>query len=182
MNLRKTLVAAGLGVSLATAGLLAPAHALGTVTTFQLGGGALSVSEPAPVNLGLVAPGSLVVQGNLGTVTVNDTRGALVAAWTSSVTSTEFLNTTTGGTTANEKVALANIAYTSGAGTNGAGTVGAFVPGVVASMALPAAVRLAGTFAGVGSNSVSWDPTLVVTLLPSQVAGTYQGTVTHSVA
>ncbi len=70
-------------------------------------------------------------------------------------------------------MATTNIAYVSGART-GTGT-GTFVPGVLANGAGP-------TWAGVGNNSGSWNPTLTLTLLGSQVAGTYTGTVTHSIA
>lgn len=47
-----------------------------------------------------------------------------------------------------------------------------------ASLALGVSVAYVGS----GCNVVSWDPTLTFTLLPTQVAGTYQGTVTHSVS
>jgi hypothetical protein len=181
MNLRKTLVAALAGLAIAGSANLTPASA--TNATFTIGGGSLAVSDPtSTVNLGNVTPGSLVFAPQLGAVTVADSRGALVAAWTATVTSTDFVNVTTGGTSANEKVAVANIAYASGLGTNGTGTSGVFVPGVIASMALPAAVRVGGSFAGTGANSVSWNPTVSFTLLPTQTAGTYQGTITHSIA
>jgi hypothetical protein len=43
--------------------------------------------------------------------------------------------------------------------------------------------RTAFTLAsGVGDNSLSWNPTLIVAVPAAAVAGTYTGTVTHSVA
>jgi hypothetical protein len=34
----------------------------------------------------------------------------------------------------------------------------------------------------VGNNTTTWNPTLIVTIPSTAVAGTYTGTVTHSVA
>lgn len=153
------------------------AHAAGTSGTFTLTSGTLSISQPASASLGSAAVGSLTLSGSLGAVTVTDNRGALTATWTSSVTSTDF---TTGGGTTFEKVTAANIAYTAGAATSSTG-VGAFVPGTIAQMSNTTA-GTAGTWAGTGNNSVTWNPTLAFTLSASQVAGTYTGTVTHSVA
>jgi hypothetical protein len=109
-------------------------------------------------------------------VQVTDTRGSLVAAWTATVSSTDF---TTGGASSNETVAKALISYSSGSATKGAGQVGVMTPSVGLTLAAPA---VAGIWAGVGNNTVSWNPTLSFSLLASQVAGTYSGTITHSVA
>ena len=184
MKIRRTIVAAVSGLALA-GGAVALPSAQATEAHFTIGGTGLAVSEPAPaggVDLGTVAAGSLAHSGNLGEVTVTDGRGALVAAWTATVTSTDFVRQGAGATpAANEVVPKANISYVSGVATDSSG-VGAFVPGVSLTMDLPAALRIAGTWAGTGTNSASWDPTLAFTLLGSQVAGTYAGTVTHSVA
>ncbi len=132
---------------------------------------------PASASLGSFPTGSTLVSGQLGSTTVNDTRAALVAQWSASVSSTDFLNTTTGGTSASETVAKANVAYTTGLPSSTTGT-GTFVPVGAASLAVSG---VAGTWAGVGNNSATWDPTVAMTLLGSQVAGTYSGTITHSV-
>lgn len=181
--MRKALALGTAAASLA--GLVAaasPAGAADTVATFTLTGNAsgLAISVPAgtagsPVDLGSAATGALTVGGQLGNVTVTDTRGALVAAWTATATSTAF---TTGGGSANETVPTSRIAYSSGAGTAAAGQLGTMTPGVSPAMTAPALM----VWAGVGNNTVTFNPTLSFTLLPSQVAGTYQGTVTHSVA
>lgn len=153
-----------------------------TTTTFTLTAGALGISVPASASLSSAAAGAASLTGQLGTVTVTDARGALVSTWTAGVSSTDFLNTTTGGTTANEKVVKANVGYASGVGTAGLGQVGAMVPtGAVTPVALGSAATGA-SWTGVGNNTVSWNPTLTFTLLPSQVAGTYSGTITHSVS
>lgn len=148
-----------------------------TPATFTLTAGSLAISVPTTsVDLGSVPTGSVTLSGQLGSVTVTDTRGNAVATWTATVTATAF---TTGGGTANETVAASNLAYSSGLPTATSG-VGAFVPGVVATLA--SGGTAAAWTGGVGTNSATWNPTLTVTLPPGAVAGTYSGTITHSVA
>jgi hypothetical protein len=151
-----------------------------TTTTFTLtaNSSGLAVSVPASAsNIGTAATGATSVSGSLGTITVTDPRGALVANWTATVSSTDF--TTGSSPSANETVLKSAITYSSGVGTALAGQVGAMVPSVGASLASSAT---AATWAGAGNNTVSWTPTLSFALLPSQIAGTYTGTVTHSVS
>ena len=163
----------------------------GTVSTFSLtSAGGLSLSVPngtdsAPLALSNTAgtgnatttTGSLSLAGKLGSVTVTDSRGALTATWIAKVTSTSF---TTGGGSTNETVLPTNIVYGSGSPTNDTSIyTGTFTP-TVAGLTLDA-LGTAGAWTGVGNNTVSWNPTLTFTLLPSQVAGTYKGTITHSV-
>src|SRR5439155_751601 len=83
-------------------------------------GGALSITVPAStVNLGSTAAGSLSYgPAALGSTTVADNRGNLVAVWTVTVSSTDFANTTTGGSSADETVTKANVAYVSGPATS----------------------------------------------------------------
>jgi hypothetical protein len=77
-------------------------------------------------------------------------------------------------------VALVDINYSSGATTGHSG-LGAFVPG--SSTTGLAAPGTAGSYTGdAGNSSTTWNPTLTFTLASSQVAGTYSGTITHSVA
>jgi hypothetical protein len=158
-------------------GSTAYAAAGDTATTFSLTGGSISISVPATATLGSTTTGSAsLANQSLGNVTVTDLRGNLVAQWTATVSSTDF---TTGGGTADERVVKGNVAYSSGAGTAAAGQVGAFVPVVGTALSAPAT---AGTWAGVGNNTVTWAPTVTFTLIPSQVTGTYSGTINHSVA
>lgn len=177
--------ALGLAGGLAAGG--APSATAGTDAYFQVSGSGLAVSEPTAsggVNLGSVAAGSLVHSSQLGNVAVTDNRALplSLAVWTATVSSTDFVRDGAAATpAANEKVAKANIAYSAGSPSIQNG--GVFTPGTVASMDLPDASRVAGTFAGVGGvNAVTWNPTVTFTLLNSQVAGTYRGTITHSVA
>lgn len=171
-------------VGLAVAGLAGPAQAVttdNTTATFTITAGELAITVPAStvaLATGTVNTGAATAAGQLGPVTVSDTRGALLNNWTTTVSSTTFVlpGTTP---TADETVAVNKIAYSSGAATASSG-LGAFVPGVLVNGALPGT---AGSHTALAGNSSStWNPTLTFTLLSSQVAGTYTGTITHSVA
>ncbi len=121
------------------------------------------------------------LQGTIGPVTVTDLRGTLLGSWTAQVSSTDF---TTGGGTANETIPKADAAYASGPATSTSG-IGTFVPGqltVLLAQPLTTQITAFTATALVGNNTVTWNPTLRVTIPNSAVAGTYTGTVTHSVA
>ena len=187
--MRKSLAVAVAAFSVAGVGALVPTAASAaclpsagctTATVTISGGSTLAIAVPdgsvTPVHLATVATGATTASGSLGSVTVTDNRGALPATWTASAVSTAF---TTGGATANETIAATNITYSAGTGTAGAGQVGTFTPTGVTPMAVSAPV---GAWAGAGNDTVTWNPTLSFVLLPSQVAGTYTGTVTQSVS
>ena len=161
----------------ASALVFAVPSASATSATFTLSGGGLSITEPASATLGSAATGATSLAGSLGSVTVSDLRGKLTATWTASVTSTDF---TTGGGSTYETVPAGSIAYNSGLATATNG-VGAFTAGVLTGLSNTTA-GTAGSWTGTGNNSATWDPTITFTLSPSQVAGTYSGTITHSVA
>ena len=170
-------------LSLASAGSLtlatAPADAAQGVT-FTLTAGALTVSDPANKSLGSVATGTATVSSTLGNTTVSDARGALLGAWTASVSSTDF---TTGTATADETIAKAQVDYYSGLATATSGTA-VFVPGQATALNAEAlsASRTAYSATGVvGNNSATWVPTVVVNIPADSVAGTYSGTITHSI-
>ena len=149
-----------------------------TTTTFTLTGGSLSVTAPASVNLGSGAAGSAFT-GALGTVTVSDLRGGLLSSWTTAASTGDF---TTGAATANETIAKAQVSYWSGAATASSG-IGTFLPGQLTGLLkviLSAAQTAFSATVTVGNNSASWNPTIVVDA-SSAVAGTYSGTITHSV-
>lgn len=168
------------GVALAAlVGAAGPAQAADTIATFQITAGTLGITVPAStvaLATGTVNTGAATASGDLGTVSVADNRGALVNSWTTTVSSTTFV---TGTATANETVAKTNIAYASGVADSTTG-LGTFVPGTLATMAV--AGTAAAWTGSAGNNTAAWNPTLTFTLLPSQVAGTYTGTITHSVA
>ena len=189
--MRKPLVLAVATVMSVGLAALVPATASAagsgdTASTFTLTGNAsgLSIAVPdgstTPVDLGSTTTGSASLTHALGNVTVTDTRGSLAATWTVTGSTTNFV---TGGSTANETVAKANVGYYAGAGTAQAGQLGAFTPVGTALTPVPlAAATPVGAWAGVGNNTVSFNPTVTFTLLPSQIAGTYSGTITHSVS
>jgi hypothetical protein len=173
--------AAATGLALAAlTGTASPAQAADTTTTFTLTGGGLAVSAPASSALGSVATGTATATAQLGSVTVSDARGALLGAWTSAVTSTDF---TTGLATANETIVNDSADYWSGAVAS-TGT-GVFVPGqlLAANKVTLAASRTAASATGVvGNNTATWNPTVIVNVPSAAVAGAYSGTITHSVA
>ena len=185
MRTRSKLATIALSTGLAFAGFAGisgsaqAATSGGTIATFTISAGSLAITIPAStvaLATGTVATGATSASGPLGPVTVEDTRGALLNGWTNTVSSTTFV---TGGSTANESVALTNIAYSSGLSTASSG-LGVFVPSGTVSDFTTA--KAAGTHTALaGNSSTTWNPTLTFTLLSSQVAGTYTGTITHSV-
>jgi len=182
--MRKQLVALTIAGT-ALAGLFgAPAaHAEDTDTTFVLSAaGGLSISVPATSELSAgTATNAGTLTAQLGAVSVTDQRGALLGTWTASVTSSDF---TTGDETAAETITNAGVAYASGAATATTG-VGVFTPGQATTalrQALSAQRTAFAATAAVGNNSVSWNPTIVVTIPSAAVVGTYAGTITHSAA
>lgn len=167
-----TLTTAALVASLSAS----PAQAGDTTGTFSLTGGGLSITVPVSVGLGSAATGSGSMSGQLGTVTVTDARGNVSATWTAVVSSTDW---TTGAGGAAETVAKASVNYAPGATTASSPVGGVFTPGVTGALGSP---RTAYSAVAVGNNSASWNPTLTVTLPAQAVAGSYTGTITHSVS
>lgn len=181
----KLRVGAGAALAIAVALVVASggsANAADSTVTFNVTTGALAVTVPAATLLGSAAPGT-PISAQLGPVTVTDARALLTPTWAATVTSSAF---TTGGGTGPETIPTTDVSYWSGPATASApGTGETFVPGqltagdAVALSTSPTAMSLT---AGVGDNSATWDPTLVVTPPTSAVGGLYSGTVTHSVA
>jgi hypothetical protein len=88
-------------------------------------------------------------------------------------------NFTTGGGGTNAVVTNSNVTYTSGSATSTSGT-GTFVAQAGATLGTQ---RVAARWtSGAGNNWASWNPTLTLALSRQLIAGTYTGTVTHSVA
>lgn len=143
----------------------------------------LTITVPnGPVNIGSGTPGGQI-SGQLGSVTVSDQRAALTATWTASVIAATG-GFTTGGGTAAETIPNTDVLYWSGAATATTGT-GTFVPGqanAAAAQSLDVSRTAFSKTTGSGDNSATWDPTIVVNVPASAVAGTYTGTVDHSVA
>jgi hypothetical protein len=179
--MRRRTVRLLVALVLGTAILSLPAHADDTTTTFTLSAGPLAISVPASASLGSMATGTASLSAQLGAVTVSDTRGALGEDWTATVSSTDY---TTGGATADETIANDDVSYWSGAATAATG-VAVRLPGQLLAanaQSLSTSRTAFSASATLGNNSTTWNPTLVVTIPSDAVAGTYSGTVTHSVA
>ncbi|GAB1819960.1 hypothetical protein [Herbidospora sp. RD11066] len=147
----------------------------------RLANAGLAITAPTSRALGSTTIGG-ELSAQLGTVTVSDTRGlGGLLGYTATVSSTNF-TTTIGGNTST--IAKAHISYWSGPATSFSG-IGVFTPGQ-ATAALAAA--LTGTVTAftvtlaVGNTSGTWNPTVIVRVPSSAVAGSYSGTITHSVA
>lgn len=171
-------VGAAVGVTVGVAGSAGAADTGDTgdtATTFTLTGGALSISAPQTADLGSATVASPTVSGQLGNVTVDDTRGSLVANWTAKVSATDF---TTGAGSPAETITKDGLAYVAGAAVSSTGT-GAFAPGVSGPLGLQ---LTAYSHVGTGVNSVTWNPSVTITVPVGKVAGTYTGTITHSVS
>jgi hypothetical protein len=147
-----------------------PASASDSTVTFTATGGSLSISSAASVTL----------SGGT-TTTVTDARGT-ATGWTASVYSTT-------GFTASGNPAITNAAvtYTSGSTT---GTTAPGTPTITAASAgspgaTTGAAKTAYTYANAtaGGNTISWNPTMAVTIpLTAQAGAAYSGTVSHQVA
>lgn len=174
-KMRRSFLACAAAVSAAMA-IALPASADDTTTTFTITAGTLDITVPGTSNLGSVATGAANVSAQLGSVSVADERGGLEAAWTATVSSTTF---TTGGATAPETVAASAVNYSAGAATSTTGTA-TFTPGTAGSLASPRTAFSASAITG--NNTAAWNPTITITLGAQAVAGTYTGTITHSVA
>lgn len=167
------VLAVGAGLIAATA---LPASAADTTVTFSITTAGLTISAPDSANIGSVASGATSISGQIGPVTVTDQRGTLNGSWNATVISTDF---TTGGGTGPETIPNINNTYSPGPATSTTGT-GTFTPGPGGIINVPR-VAFTGT-ALTGNNSATWNPTLTVNIPSATVAGTYSGTVTHSVA
>lgn len=155
----------------------------GTGVTFEITGATLDIVVPAAADLGGTGAPGTALSGLLGLVTVTDGRASADASWVTTATSTNF---TTGAAGPTETILATELDYWSGAATATTGT-GTFTP---AQPTAPDAEALDATApltvfthtGGTGNNTASWNPTLVVNIPLDAEAGTYTGTVTHSVA
>ncbi|MEU0570723.1 hypothetical protein ABZ297_35755 [Nonomuraea sp. NPDC005983] len=144
-------------------------------------GDGLQVTVPGgSADIGNGTPGSQI-SGQLGSITVTDHRTALTAGWTATVWGTDF---TTGGGSGAETVPNSAVSYWSGPATAKTGT-GTFVPGqptAADAETLNGYYTAFSKISGFGDNSATWNPTIVIDVPGQAVAGTYTGTVSHSVA
>ncbi|MEV0808398.1 hypothetical protein [Micromonospora sp. NPDC050200] len=148
-----------------------------TAATFDVTAGVLEITVPDTADLGTGTPGSAIT-GSLGAVSVSDQRASTTPNWTASVISTDF---TTGAGGTGQVVPATSITYASGTVTPGAGQTGTCNASTATPLDNTTPITAASHTGGSGNNTCSWNPTLVVTVATTNVAGTYSGTVTHSV-
>jgi hypothetical protein len=179
ISLRTKLTATAIGGLALTALAAGPALAAGdTTTTFTHTAGSLGVSVPSSADLSSsTGIGITSLSGQLGAIQVTDNRGSLAASWAATVASSDF---TTGGAGAHETIPKANVLYTSGGATASSG-LGVDVPSLPA-MSLDSPKTAFAHTGVIGSQSTTWNPTVAVNVPTDAVAGTYSGTITHSVA
>lgn len=198
MKIRSKIAVAttsGLLAAGALAGLAPAVHATGATITLT-SAGTLSISEPSgTVSLGTTATKiGAWTSAAFGNVTVTDDRTGLVSvggltpnAWTATATLSNFPLTTTapvGATVAQTSILATSMTYNTNASpTVGTGSTAGSVFTPVATIPVVAAGTpvVVGTMASTGPNSQTWSPTVAVALV-NQVAGTYTGTITHSVS
>ncbi|MER7330923.1 MULTISPECIES: hypothetical protein [unclassified Micromonospora] len=165
-------------VALATPAAAAPTG--DTIVTFTVAAADLNISVPSGVNLGSVFSGG-VLTGELGTVTVTDSRAALNATWSVNVSASSFA---TGDATPEETISPALVEYWSGGFTGRTGT-GDLVPGQPTqadAISLSTPRTAFSKTSGSGNNSASWAPDIRIAVPETAVGGTYTGVITHSVA
>jgi hypothetical protein len=173
MRTRSLLVVAAAG--LLSLGIALPASADTTTASVTVTGGTLTISAPAAAgSLGSIANSVSggTISGTLGQVQVNDARSAAAGSgWVASVISTAF--TPSSGPT----IGAASVGYVAGPITKvGTATFTANDPPDLTGAV--AAVTATGI---TGDNSATWNPTINVAVAGGKAAGTYSGTITHSV-
>ncbi|MBQ1024387.1 hypothetical protein [Micromonospora sp. C95] len=175
------LLAALLGVIIILVGA-APAEAAAPVgRTVQLAATpGVDITVPATVNLGTAFVGG-VLTGSLGRVEVTDFRGPVNPnTWVATVSATVF---TTGGGGAQRTISNASVFYWSGPAvqSTGGGTLVPGQPTQAQAVALNVTRQAFRKTSGNGNNRVAWNPSLRIVVPTGIVAGTYRGTITHSV-
>lgn len=182
MRARLILAASTAALALAGSVFAAVPASASTGVTFTVNAGALTITEPAgPASLGSVTstPAGTTTSGSLGSTTINDARGSL-AGWSLSVASTDFTTSAPVHTIAAGQAVM----YLPTPATVTAGVAVVTNTHVAAGTGLGLANSAAAFMTAVttGSNTVTYNPTIQVTLASTVVAGTYTGTVTQTVA
>lgn len=141
--------------------------------------GELSISAPATADLGSVSPGGTISE-NLGPVTVTDERLLSAPSWVATVVATDFTNPAAPAAT----IPNTNISYWSGiaTATTGAGDFVSGQPTATDAETLDVERTAYTLTGGIGDNSATWEPGVIVQVPLFAVVGTYTGTITFSVA
>jgi len=142
---------------------------------------AVAISAPASANLGSAPTGTSSISAQLGPVTVTGS-GLVAPSFISTVSATIF---TTGAGSPSETIGKASILYWSGPATSVTGLLGSGTPGQPTSAQAVDLTVTRTAFSGQGvalSITARWNPTVIVNIPASAVAGSYSGTIVHSVA
>ncbi|MEV6103924.1 hypothetical protein AB0M28_04290 [Streptomyces sp. NPDC051940] len=144
----------------------------------------LAVQAPPVITVPVAGSLGTVQTGQTGTVKLGSVKVTSVGnrTWTATVSATSFR---TGSGSPMETIAPGNMSYWSGPVVSKTGP-GTFTPGQpTANNRVPLdASRTAFSYSTqlTIASSATWQPTLNVSVPATAVAGTYTGTVTHSVA
>jgi hypothetical protein len=161
--------------------IVAGMTALFLVATASAAGAAVAITVPSSKNLGTAATGTARISAQLGSVSVTAS-GLVAPSFTATVSTTVFV-TGSGGT--GQTIGKASVRYWSGPATSVTGLLGGGTPGqATAANAQDLSVSRTA-FSGQGTLlniSVTWNPTLIIDIPTGAVAGSYTGTITHSVA
>jgi hypothetical protein len=142
---------------------------------------AAAITVPSSVNLGSFPSGTTSFSRQLGTITVTDS-GLVAPSFTATVTGTVF---TTGAGAASQTIPKTSIRYWSGPATTVSGLLCSGTPGQATAADAQDLSVSRTAFSGTGlllSISATWNPTIIVNIPAAAVAGSYSGTITHSVA
>ena len=188
------IIAMALPAAAATSGraeLAAPAAA--TPVTFEVTTtGTLSITSPAgPVDLGTGAVGTTIGNaatvgppdvGNFGAVTVTDNRALNPASWTATVTSTNFVNSSTSA----DVIPAGDATYlTETVGATPSQALGSTAVSVNNTTTIPLGTGAQNVVTETGfdgDNSTQWSPEIQLAVPATAVLGTYDATITHSVS
>lgn len=189
--MRKALALGTAAASLAgMVAFAAPAGAEATAVNFTLTGGGLSLTDASnaavTLNSAALSVGASTVTAALHATTVTDNRGQLLGNWKVQVSGSDYVNpSATAGYTipkANGSMFIDVADATALVGTGGMVTTGVATSANKASLAAVAAgsepTLVSGTTAGTGS--LTYTPSLSVTIPAQATAGTYSGTVTQT--
>lgn len=185
MTTRRTrLVVAGLAALSLTA-VAVPAHAEDTTVTFELTAGVLAIAVPATASLGAVGTSAAAssISGPLGTTTVTDERGALLAIHNVTLTASNFTTDTTpldaNPPGVNETILGSTVTAMSGpvAHTNTTSTA----VKVETLAAVPSGTVIEGMSAYNGTDTATYNPTVTIPIPATNAAGVYTGVITQTV-
>lgn len=143
-----------------------------TATTVVVTGGGLSIAAPATAALSDAAP-SATATANIAGMQVTDTRAGTIG-WSATVRSTDFTPTVGGAGT----IPATAAAYIP-AGMASVTGLAVVTPTIQSDLSTAKTVQTATMV--VGNNAATWTAALQLAIPSNAVAGTYSGTLTHSV-